>query len=215
MPIIVTVANLKGGVGKSTICALLGVAAHRGGLNTLWVDSDIQGTLSLFASHRESGPTLMSVISSNSLTDALNTAKSDSSLDIVFVDTRPVVENDVITALNLSDAVIIPLRAAPADLAAVQVTHEVCKRIDLPFRFVINDSRPTRLRSEAIIALSKLGPISEMLTTRASYERMIGTGVSPLDGGNDRTGRNEVEALWEDIESWLGVVIRNQGAVSK
>jgi len=45
-PIIVTIANLKGGVGKSTLTANLGRYFHSRGNNVLLIDFDYQGSLS-------------------------------------------------------------------------------------------------------------------------------------------------------------------------
>ncbi len=216
MAFVLTLSNLKGGVGKSSICSLLGVAAEKAGLRTAWFDNDPQGTLTFFHSRRIAsqgnarGPYLAAKPPNATLEVMLDFFRGTSEFDLVIVDTRPVVESDVLVSLKASHAVLIPLRPAPADLHAVSVIYALCREYKCPYRFVLNDARKTKLREHAIIELSKLGGICQpVLGTRASYERMIGTGITPLDGGSDQVAQEEVAILWHDVWEWIKSVMES------
>ncbi len=216
MATIITVTNLKGGVGKSTISALLGVAAYLDGLRVAWIDTDPQGTLSNFANKRdEAYPQFISIPEDTDLDAALRFLQQSDEFDLVLVDTRPVIAEEVLTCLYRSSAALIPIRAAPADLEAVGVTHAVCAKIGLPFRFIVNDSRKTKLRERCLIQLSEFGSISSpMINTRLAYEMMLGNGQTPMEERFDPNATEEMRELWAGVRRWLdaNAIMKHEGA---
>ncbi len=173
------------------------------------IDTGPQGTLTEFFRRRQNhDPRLIDLDADASLKEALTFLRRSVDYDVVIVDTRPVVSEDVVTAFRCSDAVLVPTRPAPADLDALGYTVFVCEEEKVPFRFVINAGRRTKLREYALLKMSKLGGICEpILSTRLSYELMFGDGMSPVERGGDKAAIAEIEGLFADVNEWISPML--------
>jgi chromosome partitioning protein len=115
----IVVANLKGGVGKTTTTVYLAaVAASRGYLPVLVVDADRQASAAEWLEERPiDGVEVIEAPSERTLTRALNTDEGT-----VVVDLPPGDERLVQVAIAAADAVVIPTRAGGVEFARVNYT---------------------------------------------------------------------------------------------
>jgi chromosome partitioning protein len=118
----VVVANLKGGVGKTTTAVYLSAAAvGRGYEPVVLVDADRQASSAEWLEERPlDGVDVVEAPSERTLTRAL---RSNDGLSVV--DTPPGDERLVHAAINAADAIVIPTRAGGVEFSRVVATLEL------------------------------------------------------------------------------------------
>jgi chromosome partitioning protein len=180
---IIAIAQLKGGVGKSTLTTnLVGSFAkkHRVAL----IDADMpQGTSSRWAMLRQD-PNIMVIPaeSPNTVTESIEAL--DAQVDFVVIDLPPRSEKFLREALTLADLVLMPILASAADVWATEQLVEIIndarkanKR--LRARLVWNRVRVSRdagrlLKDTATELKSK--ELSSLLFLRTVYSQALGEG---------------------------------------
>jgi chromosome partitioning protein len=135
----IAVTNLKGGVGKTTSTIYLAAAAmERGYEPVVVVDADRQASSAEWLDARPiEGVTLIEAPSERTITKAM--AKNDG---ITVVDLPPGDERLVKTAMDLSDAVVIPTRAGGIEFSRVERTVEIL---------------PSKVRFGVVVCSARLG----------------------------------------------------------
>jgi len=141
LPVIVVVAALKGGVGKTTTSVYLSAVAVAGNRTVTLVDSDPQASAADWVEHA-ADEVLESVEVVEAPTERLLTKTLDrvDHEDIAFVDTPPGHERLLAKALERAEAVVIPTRVGGVETARVEaVLDMVPKR--LPVGLVMASAR--------------------------------------------------------------------------
>ena len=206
MPVI-AVVNQKGGTGKTTIatsvaCAfaevfqvlLLDADGQSSALD--WADSRAQPLLSLEVRGVEPGQLLQAV------------RLLGPRYHWVIIDGPPGITRTNADAVRAADLVLIPVKPGPFDVwavsdivAAVKARQETAAGLPKA-AFVITMSKTrSRLSQQIEAALDEYGlPVLQARTTdRVAYPQAITEGKSVLEG-RDRTARNEIVALRDEIE---------------
>ena len=118
----ITVANLKGGVGKTTTAVYLSAAAVARGYDpVLLIDADRQASSAEWLEERPiEGVTVVEAPSERTLTRAMSRHEG-----MGIVDTPPGDERLMQAAINSADAVVIPTRAGGVEFARVVATLEM------------------------------------------------------------------------------------------
>jgi cellulose biosynthesis protein BcsQ len=108
--------------------------------------------------------------------------------------------------VRVSDLVIIPVKASPLDLEALDPVIEVCRDLRKPFSFVLTMYDPGwKLSQTAFPFLVKKAPghtLKEVFGYRNAYvSSMIGgkTGPEYEDRKQAEAAAEEVDALWKAI----------------
>lgn len=124
MPIVITLAHQKGGVGKSTLSLNLYGYFSQAGHKCVLVDIDPQGSITaLLQVFDESGS--IELIERKSFKDYAELESRVEGFDIVLIDTPPYLSKELYECLAISHLVLIPCKASPFDALAVVQTLEL------------------------------------------------------------------------------------------
>mgnify|MGYP001616277936 CR=1 FL=1 len=138
----VTIAQQKGGAGKTTIAAQLAVAFAHGGMKVGLLDIDPQGSLAAWYEVRkalvaEDGAGITFVQASGwRLSTELDRLKR--SVDLVLIDSPPHAETEVRIAVRAADLILVPMQPSPMDLWATGPTLEMARKEKSPALMVFN-----------------------------------------------------------------------------
>lgn len=137
----IVITSQKGGSGKTTLAAHLAVEAERIGDSPSWlIDTDKQGTLSLWHERRESDTPQRADVPFARLAGGLKLLQ-DPGAAYCCIDTPPTISEQNVSILALADLVLIPVRPSPADLWPVSETVTLVKEANKPFLFVITQAQ--------------------------------------------------------------------------
>lgn len=195
----IVVTSRKGGTGKSTTTRNLAVALLHRELRVLLIDTDPQGSLTLWWKARQNEDIDLAVVPYDMLGKALKNAEK-SGYDYVFIDTPPESNHAILETVKLADFVLIPVKASPDDLRAVGQSVDLVKNLKKKFAFVLNEVSPnTTLTRKAYEALSQYGALAPSQCRRVVHAEASATGLTCLDVQKTSTASKEVLALAQYI----------------
>lgn len=192
---ILAVVGLKGGVGKSSLSALLAQAAARTGRNVLLVDADPQSSVVSWAEDAAGLGDDVTVV-------ALPTTRLDRELrrlaapfDTVVIDTPPGRgELGIVNAaLRASDLALVPMAPTMVELDRLRPTLAHAEEQGVPAVVVLNRARAgTRSTREVVEALAELDDVPVLDTVVPLAERIAGA-------YGRRTVPDPIPALWDEL----------------
>ena len=153
---VLTLASVKGGGGKSTLCAHISVEADRQGDGPVAViDTDPQASLARWWNARQAETPAFVQITLAELPQQVEALRS-AGFKLVVIDTPGADVSHTRTVLRHSDLVLIPSRPSPLDLGTLEATVGMVEAGSRPLMFVLNAVTPrTRISAQAIMALSQ------------------------------------------------------------
>lgn len=208
--IIVSVLNEKGGAGKTTISTNLACGLMQRGYDVLLVDSDPQGSTrdwSASADENSNNPPIVGLDRPALFKDLKTIGKNH---DYVIVDGAPHIRDLSVSALKMSDHIIIPVQPSPYDIWAAESFVELIKT-----RQEITGGKPNAsfLISRQIVG-TKLSqdvrqaiidyelPVMKSYTSqRVAYPECASMGLSVLNS-SDNEAKKEITALTNEVLSW-------------
>jgi len=151
---VIALAQQKGGVAKSTLAINLAVAAHRGGVPTVIIELDRQGTSSTWAAARaEAGlgkPDVMQ-LAAHQLEQTLRVIQG-LGVKLAILD-LPGAHNPAINAaIKAADLVLLPSRPQETDVQASAEPLAVVQRLRKAYAYVmtfVEPSAPARAKDAA------------------------------------------------------------------
>ena len=214
---IISVANQKGGTGKTTVAMALAGTLGRRGHRVLVVDADPQGSATRWASSAPDGqpfPATLSGLSAAGSKVHREVKKYVDDYDYIVVDCPPSVDSPVpMSALMISDLVLIPVIPSPPDLwAAVgirQIIANVKESVNegLVARLIPNMCQPnTEVARESLDVIRDFGlPVTEAkLHHRTAYRQAAAYGATVhAFGARAAAAIVEVEGLVDEIVTLL------------
>ncbi|MEM6324472.1 MAG: ParA family protein, partial [Pseudomonadota bacterium] len=144
---VITVAQQKGGSGKTTIAIHLAVAFSSAGKSVALLDTDPQGSLGRWFMERHSssdGAPGLEFGTASAWGVTYECEKLAKSHDIVIVDTPPKIDADLRPALRIADLVLIPVTTSQMDVWALENIRELAEREDCATLVVLNRVPPAR-----------------------------------------------------------------------
>ncbi len=204
---VITLAQQKGGSGKTTIAANLAVAFAREGASVAVLDTDPQGSLGRwFMARRDRGAEDMSFATASAWGVSYEVDKLRKSNDFVIVDTPPKVDADLRPALRESDLIIVPVAVSQVDVWATDAVLDLADREGSPVLAVLNRAKSgTRVVDEVLGALSelKVDRAKTVLGNRVAYAETLGQGKGVQERGKGAWSE-EIVALSKEIRQILG-----------
>lgn len=209
---VITVAQQKGGSGKTTLAVHMALGFRARGQSVALVDLDPQGSLGRwFMMRLEDDPSLceaMDFATSSAWGISYECRKLVASHDIVIVDTPPKADSDLRPALRVADLVLVPVASSHVDLWATEGVLDLAERENKAALLVLNRARPgTRLGAEVAEAARGLGAelADTVLANRVGYAESMGRGRGVTEGPKG-PGRDEVIALTAEVAERLAKV---------
>ena len=195
---VISVLSQKGGVGKTTISAHLGVIAGKHGKKVVLIDADSQGSLAAWWNARNLNDPAFANLAVEDLGNFVENEKKVGAYELTIIDTPPALTEANKHIARISDLIIIPIRPSPHDLRAISRTIEIVESVQKPMIFVINCAvQRARITAEAAIALSQHGTVAPLY-----IHQRVDFASSMIDGRTvneiDKTSKSakEIEQLW-------------------
>lgn len=193
MPKTIAIAARKGGPGKTTLAVNLAAAA---GDSTI-VDIDPQNSAGIWGDRRERIPTVLTATAAR-LSSVLKSIQTP----WVFIDTAPHQDTDALTAIQLADTVLVPLRPSQPDIDVLPQTLQLLKLANKPAWVILNQLHPSANPTPLMEAIARAGmrvsPIVLRLRSVYSSSFAAGQGVTEYEPGSKAA--EELHALWNWIQ---------------
>ena len=199
---VITIAQQKGGSGKTTLAANLAVAFARTGLTVALLDTDPQGSLGRwFMARRARGDVGMEFATASAWGVSYECEKLRKLVDVVIVDTPPKVDADLRPALREADLILVPVASSHVDLWATEGVIDLAKRERKAVSVVLNRAKAgTKLAAEVAEAARAMDAVvlNTVLSFRVVYAETLGNGMGVMEAGN-ATASAEVARLAAEI----------------
>lgn len=204
---VITIAQQKGGSGKTTMAVNLAVAFARAGRSVALMDTDPQGSAGRWFMTRmeEVADPGLEFSTASAWGVTYEVRKLAEAHDIVIIDTPPKADSDLRPALRASDLVLIPVATSHLDLWAVEVVLFLADREDKPAMMVMTRARPgTRLAADVAAKAAEMDAeiAASTLANRVVYAETLGQGRAALEAPKG-PAHAEVTGLMQEIESVL------------
>jgi chromosome partitioning protein len=206
---VITIAQQKGGSGKTTLATNLAVAFARMGFSVSLLDTDPQGSLGRWFLARRGlmAQTGMEFSTASAWGVSYECEKLRKVTDFVIVDTPPKVDADLRPALREADLILVPVAASHVDLWAVEGVLDLAARERKRAMIVLNRTKAgTRLAAEVAEAAGAMDAAlaQARLGQRVSFAETLGTGSGVQEAGKSPAGA-EVQALADELLATLQV----------
>jgi chromosome partitioning protein len=204
MAVVITVAQQKGGAGKTMLAANLAAAFAASGRVAL-IDIDPQRSLTRWHDLRkarlvQAASLTFSDVSGWRLASELE--KLHRTHDMVLIDSPPQIDTDAKLAVRGADLVLVPVQPSPPDIWAAEGTLRLAATEGRRAVLVLNRvPAASRLREaiEADIATRKLPILSQALGNRTAYAAAFAVGLGVTEAATRSVAAEEFRSLVEQI----------------
>lgn len=209
MAVVITVAQQKGGSGKTMLAANLAAALARNKTVAL-LDIDPQHSLARWhrlraAQNGAAAKVALSEVSGWRIQGELD--RLGRAHDVVLVDTPPVIDSDARRAIRAADLVVVPVQPSAPDVWAAEGTLRLAADERRPACVVLNRVPATgkqRETTETELHARKLTVLSAQLGNRAAFNQAFAQGLGVTESAPRTTAATEVRALLQAMLALIG-----------
>ncbi len=206
----ITIAQQKGGAGKTTLAAQLGVALAQAGRRIGMIDVDPQGSLARWYEVRKTlvaadGAGITCIHASGwRLSGELDRLRRNA--DLVLIDSPPHAETDVRIAVRAADLILVPMQPSPMDLWATGATLEAARKEKTRAMMVFNR---TPARGKLVDAVRRkideleVPVAATVLGNRVAFASSMMEGRGVVETAPRHVAAKEIRALADEIAATL------------
>lgn len=203
---IITIAQQKGGAGKTTLAIHLALAWAASGKRVAIVDIDPQASLSTWFRLRHerlgSGGAAIEVVAVSGWRVAGEVERQAREHDIVLIDSPPHAETEARIAVRSGTLTLVPVQPSPMDLWATKPTLDLARAEKAPALLVLNRvparAKLTGVLLEAFAALDV--PLAEtQIGNRVALAAAINEGQGILEYEPSSAAAREIRALADEV----------------
>jgi chromosome partitioning protein len=204
---VVMIASQKGGAGKSTFAVNLAVQADQDGAPALLIDTDAQGSLTVWHKLRQKRTPLLVPCRGRDIPEVLEMARQHGAIEWAFIDAPPQSNDEIAGMMKWATLVLIPTRSALFDLAAVPATIAMARKVQRPFFVALNAVPPKRGIFHSPLVADARKSIGEMgapvwrgtVAQRAAYVHALASGEAVTEFEPNGPAAEEMRLLWRDV----------------
>jgi chromosome partitioning protein len=203
---VITIAQQKGGAGKTTLCAHLALAWALSGKRVAVIDIDPQASLAAWHAMRretlgaeDSSFDFQSVTGWRVQSEVERQAREH---DIVLIDGPPHAETEARISVRAADLVVVPVQPSPMDVWATKPTLDLARAERKPVLLVLNRVPPRANLTEAmLVKLAALdAPIAQArIGNRVALANAMAEGMSVHEAAPSSRAAEEIRALAKEI----------------
>ena len=209
MALVITVAQQKGGTGKTTLAANIATSLANGQRVAL-LDIDPQRTLTRWHALRQARTIPATAIGLSDVSGwrlAGELARLRQDHDVVVIDSPPQVDTDAKLAIRGADLVLVPVQPSPPDVWAAEGTLKLAADEGRTARLVLNRVPvASRLRDmvRADIAARRLPALAAELGNRTGFALAFAEGLGVVEAEPRTPAAEELRALVAELQGLAG-----------
>jgi chromosome partitioning protein len=202
---IITVAQQKGGAGKTSLAAHLAVAWSQKPQRVALFDLDPQASLTTWFKVREETlgeDNRLKLIESTPWRLASEVSRAARDADLIVIDSPGVIDASAKAAIRASDLVVVPLQLSPMDVWASKNMVALLEQENAAAMLVLNRvPYRARLADELIVELKKgKTPIARSaLGNRIAFAASLMEGKGITEWASHSVGAAEIRLLADEI----------------
>lgn len=205
MVFIISVAQQKGGAGKTTLAAHLAVAfreKYRVGL----IDGDPQASLACwFRERKQQHPDKIrnmtfSQVPGWRVTSEISRMRLDN--DVIIIDNGSGLDMDTRTTMRHADLTVVPVQPSPADIWATEAVIDFAEKERYPVLLVMN--RVTARSRLASLFSSSLPFLSNTLIgNRIAFASVLQEGLTVMEDAPHSQAAKEIQNLVKEVTKYM------------
>jgi chromosome partitioning protein len=205
--LVITIAQRKGGVGKTTLATQLAVVWAKCGARVAALDIDPQGSFSAWVELRRARLGAKAIGFDFAALPGWRAAqwvddRVAGTTDLVLIDAPPHAETEARIAVRAAGLVVVPVQSSPLDLWATAETLKMARDERRRTVVVLNRVAPrSRLTDEIAADLADTGaPIATTrIGNRVALAQAMALGLSVIESARMTPAATEITALAEEI----------------
>ncbi len=202
---ILTIAQQKGGAGKTTVVAQLATMYASQKKNVALVDIDPQASLTSWFAERkrtlgEGNRIVLSSVGGWRLKNELDRLKKD--FDVILVDAPPHAETEANIAIRYADLLVIPVQPSPMDVWATAPTFKQAKKEKTEAIVLMNRIPPRGKLLEKIKEMLEEDDrpmLTSTLGNRVAFPSSMIDGLGVIESEKRSAAAREIKALAKEI----------------
>ena len=210
---VVTVAQQKGGAGKTTLALHLGACWAGQGRRVALLDIDPQGSLTEWFKLRERQGVKSAGRLDHRTAAGWRTSSEIDRLkaehDVIIIDSPPHAETEAKVAIRAAALLLVPVQLSPMDLMATRPTIKLAESERTPWMLVLNRVPPRGLLADTILAqIQELGldVAQNSLGNRTLFASSLMSGRGVTEAAPQSPAAEEITAVADEVWARLAML---------